>query len=182
MIFVTFGPPSWPKLKKCVKKVPFWLSQAKITENDQPWVKLFRHPGAKNHTFRIFPALLSIFFVLEKSEKYDFLLQGAWTIVVKVGHFQWFWLGTTKKALFWHILSILAMKGPQTWQKSLITWKYYGKTPLEKKIGAVSFTGGWAILFEKKKYGPFHWSCSSTYSPCRSVGRCHVLSPLILPP
>ena len=32
-----------------------------------------------------------------------------------------------------------------------------------KKIGAVSFTGGWAILFKKKKYGPFHWSCSSTY-------------------
>ena len=44
------------------------------------------------------------------------------------------------------------MKGPQTWQKSLITWKYYGKTPLEKKIGAVSFTGGWAILFKKKKW------------------------------
>ena len=65
--------------------------------------------------------------------------------------FQWFWPGTTKKALFWHIFSILAMKGPQMWQKSLITWKYDGKTPLEKKIGAVSFTGGWAILFKKKK-------------------------------
>ena len=33
-----------------------------------------------------------------------------------------------------------------------------------KKIGADSFTGGWAILFKKKKYGPFHWSCSSTYT------------------
>ena len=37
------------------------------------------------------------------------------------------------------------------------------KLPYKKKIGAVSFTGGWAILFKKKKYGPFHWSCSSTY-------------------
>ena len=27
MILVTFGAPSWPKLKKCVKKVLFWLSQ-----------------------------------------------------------------------------------------------------------------------------------------------------------
>ena len=69
MIFVTFGAPSWPKLKKCVKKVPFWLSQAKITENDQPLRQLFRHPGAKNHTFRIFPALLSIFIVMENCEK-----------------------------------------------------------------------------------------------------------------
>ena len=27
LILVTFGAPSWPKLKKCVKKVLFWLSQ-----------------------------------------------------------------------------------------------------------------------------------------------------------
>ena len=27
MILVTFGAPSWPRLKKCVKKVLFWLSQ-----------------------------------------------------------------------------------------------------------------------------------------------------------
>ena len=41
----------------------------------------------------------------------------------------------------------------------LILWE----NSIEKKIGAVLFTGGWAILFKKKKYGPFHWSCSSTY-------------------
>ena len=76
---------------------------------------------------------------------YDFLFQGAWTIGVKVGHFQWFWLGTTKKALFWPIFSILAMKGPQTWQKSLITWKYDGKTPQEKNWG--SFVH-WGLRYE----------------------------------
>ena len=152
MIFVTFGAPSWPKLTKCVQKVPFWLSQAKITENDQPWVKLFRHPGAKNHTFRIFPTTFGTSILLEKSEKYDFLLQGAWTIAVKVGHFQWFWPGTTKKALFWHIFSILATKGPQMWQKSLITWKYDGKTPLEKKLEQFRSPGAEIWLFKKIGY------------------------------
>ena len=71
-------------------------------------------------------------------------------IGVKVGHFPWFWLGTTKKALFWHISSILAMKGPQTWQKSLITWKYDGKTPLEKKLGQFRSPGAEIWLFKKK--------------------------------
>ena len=89
--------------------------------------------------------------LLEKSEKYDFLLQGAWTIAVKVGHFQWFWLGTTKKALFWHISSILAMKGPQTWQNSLITWKYYGKTPIEKKNWGSFVHRGLRYEFLRKK-------------------------------
>ena len=48
--------PFMAKIEKMCQKVPFWLSQAKITENDQPLPQLFRHPGAKNHTFRIFPA------------------------------------------------------------------------------------------------------------------------------
>ena len=56
-------------------------------------------------------------------------------------------LGQAEKHFFDTFFSILAMKGPQMWQKSLITWKYDGKTPLEKKIGAVSFTGGWDMTF-----------------------------------
>ena len=55
--------------------------------------------------------------------------------------FQWFWPGTTKKALFWHIFSILTMKGPKMWQKSFITWKYDGKTPLEKNWGSFVHRG-----------------------------------------
>ena len=96
--FVTFGAPSWPKLTKCVKKVPFWLSQAKITENDQPLPQLFRHPGAKNHTFRIFPAIFRYQILLEKSDIYDFLLQVAWTLwsrlvilFKKIWHFRNLW-------------------------------------------------------------------------------------------
>ena len=53
-------------------------------------------------------------------------------------HFQWasfhggplLWgypkSGTTRKALFWHIFSISAMKGPQMWPKSIMTCKYNG--------------------------------------------------------
>ena len=82
----------------------FYFLKKKISnflkKYDQPLPQLFRHPGAKNHICRIFPAIFGTPILLEKFEKYDFLLQGAWTIGVKVGHFQWFWLGTTKKALF----------------------------------------------------------------------------------
>ena len=118
-----------PKSLKMTKIAPFpqpnfakWLWF--LTIFHKPWVCWCLWKIAKNHFFA--PG-------------------GLWKWCY-YSHFQWFWPGTTKKALFWHISSILAMKGPQTWQNSLITWKYYGKTPIEKKIGAVSFTGGWAIL------------------------------------
>ena len=53
---------------------------------------MFTPPGPKNHTFRIFPTIFGTWILLEKSEKYDFLLQGAWTIVLKVNFLKtWFW-------------------------------------------------------------------------------------------
>ena len=55
-----------------------------LKKYDQPWVQLFRPPGAKNHIFRIFPSICSTCILMEKSENYHFLLQGAWTIVLKV--------------------------------------------------------------------------------------------------
>ena len=70
--FFQFFTDFWKKISHFLKKY------------DQPWVQLFKPPGAKNHIFRIFPAIFGTCILLEKSEKYVFLLQGAWTIVLKV--------------------------------------------------------------------------------------------------
>ena len=67
----------------------FWNFSKKIAtflkKYDLPWPQLFMPSGAKNHTFRIFPTMNGYRILLEKSEKYVFLLQVAWTIVLKVG-------------------------------------------------------------------------------------------------
>ncbi len=58
--------------------------------------------------------------------------------------------GTSKKALFWHISSILAMKGSQLWPLTHLKDKYYGKTELGKKIVKFGAPGTEIWLFKKK--------------------------------
>ena len=55
--------------------------------------------------------------------------------------------GTSKKPLFWHISSILAMKGSQLWPLTHLKDKYYGKTELGKKNCEVWDTGDWDMTF-----------------------------------
>ena len=58
--------------------------------------------------------------------------------------------GTSKKALFWHISSILAMKGSQLWPLTHLKDKYYGKIELGKKIVKFGAPGTEIWLFKKK--------------------------------
>ena len=58
--------------------------------------------------------------------------------------------GTSKKALFWHISSILAMKGSQLWPLTHLKDKYYGKIELGKKIAKFGAPGTGIWLFKKK--------------------------------
>ena len=102
---------------------PFFMDFRKKLSNflkkyDQPWVQLFRPPGAKNHIFRIFPTIFGTWILLEKSEKYDFLLQGAWTIVLKVNFPKtWFW----QIGVFTKYRCFNAPKRPQMPQKWIRT-------------------------------------------------------------
>ena len=57
---------------------------------------------------------------------------------------------TSKKALFWHISSILAMKGSQLWPLTHLKDKYYGKIELGKKIVKFGAPGTEIWLFKKK--------------------------------
>jgi len=61
-----------------------------------------------------------------------------------------FGLGQPKRHFFDSFFSILATKGPQMWQKSLIPWKYDGKTPLEKKLGQFRSPGAEQYFLRKK--------------------------------
>ena len=65
-------------------------------------------------------------------------------------HFQWFWPGTTKKALFWHIFFNFGHEGAPNVTKITYNMIIWWENSPRKKIGAFSFTEGWAILFKKK--------------------------------
>ena len=87
--------------------------------------------------------------------------KSAFLVIPSQNHWKWPTFTTivqapwSKKSYFSDFSSnievpILAMKGPQMWQKSLITWKYDGKTPLEKKLGQFRSPGAEIWLFKKK--------------------------------
>ena len=55
-----------------------------------------------------------------------------------------------QNSTFSDILLNLAMKGPQMWPKSIMTCKYYQKSPLEKKMREFRAPGAEIWLFKKK--------------------------------
>ena len=103
MIFVTFGAPSWSKLKKCVKKSGFFFA-----------------PGCLNNW----------------GKGWSFSVILAWD--------------NQKGTFLTHFFNFGHEGAPNVTKitYNMIIW--WENSP-RKKIGAVSFTGGWAILFKKKK-------------------------------
>ena len=91
--------------------------------------------------FDNFPGTCTTFDIPENCEKYDILLQVACVSGAILVIFSDFGLGQPKRHFFDTFFSILTMKGPKMWQKSLITWKYDGKTPLEKNWGSFVHRG-----------------------------------------
>ena len=72
-------------------------------------------------------------------------------------------LGQPKKHFFDTLFQFWPWKGPKCDQNQLWHVNVMGKLQLAKKIGEFWAPGAEIWLFKKKKYGPFHWSWSSTY-------------------